>query len=341
MAEFSLQFSLNFFNKKPLEVKFSELDLSSDAGILLVRQAEEQLKICEGMADCFTDNRDQAKVKHPLNQLISQRVYQITAGYEDANDSNYLRQDPIFKLACNQVPIPGENLLASQPTMSRLENQVTPQDIKEIRRFFLDRFLESYSQQPEEIVLDIDGWDALTHGHQQLSLFHGYYGHYMYFPVLINEASSGYPLVLQLRRGNSHPGKGVATILRWLFWRLKKAMPGVRIVLRGDAGFSLPEILNVCERSEVKYALGFSSNAVLKRKINYLLDQARLQYFRTGEKARLFDDVYYAAGTWSEPRRVIMKAEWLEKGANPRFLGYGKLSSKRRLKLVFRSGECW
>ena len=141
-------------------------------------------------------------------------------------------------------------------------------------------------------------------------------------------------------------------------------MPGVRIVLRGDAGFSLPEILNVCERSEVKYALGFSSNAVLKRKINYLLDQARLQYFRTGEKARLFDDVYYAAGTWSEPRRVIMKAEWLEKGANPRFVvtnleteaqelydnfyvQRGASSEHRikefklRLKLVFRSGECW
>lgn len=320
MTDSCRQFSLNFFNKKSLEVKFSELDLSSDAGVLLVRQAEEQLKVCEGMAACFTDNRDQAKVKHPVNQLISQRVYQITAGYENANDSNYLRQDPIFKLACNQVPIPAENLLASQPTMSRLENQVTKQDIKEIRRFFMGRFLQNYPQDSEEIVLDIDGWDALTYGHQQLSLFHGYYGHYIYFPVLINEASSGYPLVLQLRRGNSHPGKGVAPILRWLFWRLKKALPGVRIILRGDAGFSLPEILNVCERSEVKYAFGFSSNAVLKRKINYLLDQARLQYFRTGEKARLFDDVYYAAGTWSEPRRVILKAEWLEKGANPRFV---------------------
>ena len=204
--------------------------------------------------------------------------------------------------------------------MSRLENQVTKRDLKEIRRFFLDQFLQLYPKQPEEIVLDIDGWDALTYGHQQLSLFHGYYGHSIYFPVLINEASSGYPLVLQLRRGNSHPGKGVAAILRWLFWRLKKAMPGVRIILRGDAGFSLPEILNVCERSEVKYAFGFSSNAVLKRKINYRLDQARLQYFHTGEKARLFDDVYYAAGSWDEPRRVIMKAEWLEKGANPRFV---------------------
>ena len=114
--------------------------------------------------------------------------------------------------------------------MSRWENQVTNREIKGMRRFFVDQFLKSYSQQPEEILLDIDGWDALTHGHQQLSLFHGYYGHYIYFPVLINEAGSGYPLVLQLRAGNSHPGKGVAGILRWLFWRLRKAMPEVRII---------------------------------------------------------------------------------------------------------------
>ncbi len=320
MADLSSQIPLNFSSQKPLEVKFSSLDLSSDAGLLLVRQTEEQLKICAGLADCLVDNRDQSKVKHPLAQLISQRVYQIAAGYEDTNDSNYLRHDPIFKIACDKVPLPGEELLASQPTMNRLENQITKREIKGIRSFFLDQFIQSYAQQPKEILLDIDGWNALTHGNQQLSLFHGYYGHYIYFPVLINEASSGYPLVLQLRAGNSHPGKGVAGILRWLFWRLRKAMPGVRIILRGDAGFSLPEIMNVCERSGVKYAFGLSSNAVLKRKISYLLDRARLQYLRTGSKARLFDDVYYAAETWNEPRRVVMKAEWLEKGANPRFV---------------------
>jgi hypothetical protein len=320
MAALSSQFSLDFFTQKPLEVKFSQLDLSSDAGLLLVRQSEEQLKICERLAACLTDEREQAKVKHPLSQLISQRVYQIAAGYEDANDSNHLRHDPIFKIACDKVPLPGEELLASQPTMSRLENQVNKKEIKAIRSFFIDQFLQSYSKPPKEILLDIDGWDALTHGHQQLSLFNGYYGHHIYFPVLINEAATGYPLVLQLRAGNSHSGKGVAGILRWLFWRLRKAIPGVKIILRGDAGFSLPEILNICERSNVKYAFGFTSNAVLKRKINYLLDQARLQYLRTGEKARLFDDVYYAAGTWEEPRRVVMKAEWLEKGANPRFV---------------------
>ncbi len=320
MAEFSSQLPLYFPTEKPLLAKYSGLDLSSDAGLLLVRQAEEKIKICEGMVDCLMDNREQSKVKHPLAQLISQRIYQIVAGYEDANDSNELRHDPIFKIVCDKIPLPEEELLASQPTISRLENRISNKEINAVRSFFLEQFIQTYSEEPEELLLDIDGWDAPTHGHQQLSLFHGYYGHYMYFPVLINEAHSGYPLVLQLRAGNSHPGKGVAGLLRWLFWRLKRAWPKVKIILRGDAGFSLPEIINLCERSGVKYAFGFSSNTVLKRKINYLLDRARLQYTRTGEKARLFDDVYYAAQTWDEPRRVIMKAEWLEKGANPRFV---------------------
>ena len=188
--------------------------------------------------------------------------------------------------------------------------------------------------------MDIDGWDDPTYGNQQLSFFHGYYGHYMYYPVLINEAKSGYPLVLQLRAGNSDPGKGVAGILRWLFWRLQKAWPKVKIILRGDGGFSLPEIMRLCERSQVEYVFGFNSNAVLKRKINYLLDQARLQYIRTGEKVRLFDDVYYAAKSWDEPRRIIMKAEWLEKGPNPRFVVTNMNSEAQRLYDKLTNSMC-
>jgi hypothetical protein len=314
---------INFPSAKPLQVKFSSFDLSADAGLLLLRQAEEKIQVCQGLADCLIDNREQKKVKHSLVELFRQRIYQIAAGYEDANDSNNLRHDPIFKIVCDKIPKTGEELLASQPTMSRWENQITSKEIKALRNFFIEEFIKSYKAEdkmPETMVLDIDGWDAETHGNQQLSFFHGYYRQDMYFPVLINEAESGYPLLLQLRAGNSHPGKGVTGLLRWLFWRLKKAMPGVKIILRGDAGFALPEILNICERSQIKYAFGFSNNAVLKRKINYLLDQARLEYYRTQQKARLFDDVYYAAQKWKQPRRIVMKAEWLPLGANPRFI---------------------
>lgn len=320
MTECDPQLPYEFDSPRRLVVQFSDLELSSDAGILLARQAEEQVQICRRLADCLEEWRDPDKITHTLYQLVSQRVYQLVGGYEDANDSTHLRHDPIYRLACGRLPVAGGQALASQPTITRLENHVSKRDVSRIRSAFVDGFIAQYQQPPEEIVLDIDGWDDPTHGQQQLSCFHGYFGQHMYFPVLINEAHSGYPLVLQLRAGNSHPGKGVAGILRWLFWRLKKAFPLTRVVLRADAGFALPEIFKVCERSGVYYAIGYARNPVSERKIADLLERARLQVHQTQQKARLFDDVYYAAGSWSAPRRLVMKAEWLPQGPNPRFL---------------------
>ena len=320
MSECNSQLPCHFESKKPLLVKFSEVELSSDGGMVLVRQAEEKIGICKGLSECIEEWREEGKIIHSLEQLVSQRVYQLVGGYEDANDSNILRQDPMYKIACGRLPLAKEEELASQPTMSRLENQVSNKEISAMRRRIVGEFINRYKETPKEIVLDIDGWDDPTHGKQQLSCFHGYYRQHMYFPVLINEARSGYPLVLQLRPGNSHPGKGVAGLLRWLFWRFKRAWPGVKIILRADAGFSLPEILRVCERSDVSYAVGFARNSVLESKIDYLLEKARLQYIKTKEKARLFDDVYYKASSWDAPRRLVMKAEWMLKGANPRFV---------------------
>lgn len=310
----------DFYQVRPLQVQFSSLDLSSDAGLLLVRQAEERLGVCRGLAGCIGEWREPAKVVHSLIDLVRQRVYQLVGGYEDANDSNQLRHDPIYKIACDRLPELGKHALASQPTITRLENHVNRTENATMRRFFVDHFMAQYKTPPKEIWLDIDGWDAPTHGDQQLSLFHGYYGQSMYFPVLINEATSGYPIVLQLRAGNSHPGKGVAGILRWLFWRLKRAWPEVKLYFRADAGFALPEIFRVCERSQVGYAIGFASNAVVKRKIEARLEQARVVSCLMGDKARLFDDVYYQASSWDAPRRLVMKAEWLLKGPNPRFV---------------------
>ena len=320
MTVCSSDLQYDFYSPRSLVVRFSDLELSSDAGILLARQAEERVQVCQALAECIGEWREPNKIIHSLQQLVSQRVYQLVGGYEDANDSNSLRHDPIYKIACGRLPIAQEELLASQPTMTRLENHVSKREVAAMRSCMVQGFIDRYEVAPDEIVLDIDGWDDPTHGQQQLSCFHGYYGQHMYFPVLINEASSGYPLVLQLRAGNSHPGKGVAGLLRWLFWRLKSVFPKARIVLRADAGFALPESLQVCERSGVGYAIGFARNGVLERKIADLLERARLQCIQTGQKARLFDDVYYAASTWEYPRRLVMKAEWLPKGANPRFL---------------------
>jgi hypothetical protein len=144
---------LDFYQKRPLTVKFSDLDLSSDVGILLARQAEEELQICQELTACIEDWRDPNKITHPLGQLVSQRVYQMVGGYEDANDSDFLRHDPIFKIVCERLPVPGEELLASQPTMSRLENHVTRQEESAMRRCFIDRFIASYESAPSHVLL--------------------------------------------------------------------------------------------------------------------------------------------------------------------------------------------
>jgi hypothetical protein len=194
MTECNSDLPYDFYPHRSLVVRFSDLELSSDAGILLARQAEQQMQVCQAIAECIEEWRDPHKITHSLPQLVSQRVYQIVGGYEDANDSNHLRHDPIYKLACERLPLPDADHLASQPTMTRLENQVSQREVSMMRSRMIDGFIAQYQQAPKEIVLDIDGWDDPTHGQQQLSCFHGYYGQHMYFPVLINEAKSGYPL---------------------------------------------------------------------------------------------------------------------------------------------------
>ncbi len=162
----------NFDTPRPLAVQFSDLQLSSDAGILLARQAEEKAQVCRGIADCIDDWRDPNKITHSLHQLVSQRVYQLVGGYEDANDSNVLRHDPIFKIACERLPLAEAEMLASQPTITRLEHHVGKAELSRMRRRLVDGFINGYKTPPQQIVLDIDGWADPTHGQQQLSCFH-------------------------------------------------------------------------------------------------------------------------------------------------------------------------
>jgi len=327
MTECNTKLVFGFSKSKRLDADFTGGDLSSDGGILLFRQIDEKLKLLKSFSEVISDPRNQERISHTQEELIRQRVMQICAGYEDANDCNSLRKDSAFQMTCGEL---GKEL-GSQPTMTRLENRMSKKEISACRKFFIGQFIKSFKNAPAEVVLDIDGWDDPTHGKQQLTMYHGYYGQHMYYPVMINHGGTGFPVVVQLRAGNSHAGKGVAGILRWLFWRLKKAFPDTVITLRGDGGFSLPEIIKVCERSNVYYVLGYAKNAVLERKNADLLEQARVQSCITGKKSRLFDDVYYAAGSWGIPRRIIMKAEWLEKGGNQRFLVTNRIESARSL----------
>lgn len=330
MTDCSTQLTFDFYSRRALRVNFEGGDLSSDAGLLLVRQADRRLGLTERLGGCIGDWRDAALIRHTVVDQVRQRVFQICAGYEDADDCDDLRKDPVLKIVCDRLPC-GDRDLASQPTMTRLENHVSNKDLAAIRRLFLDLFIASYKRPPKELILDVDGWDDPTHGGQQLTFFHGYFGQHMYYPVQISEARSGRPIVVQLRPGNSHAGKGICGILMWVVGRLRLAWPGVAITVRGDCGFSLPEIMRVCERLGIEYALGIASNQVLQRKGADLLERARLEWHRTGKKVRLFDDVYYAAKTWDAPRRVIIKAEWLDQGPNRRFVVTNRLDDPQEL----------
>jgi co-chaperonin GroES (HSP10) len=200
-----LQF--DFLSDRPVVVKVSDLELSSDAGILLARQAEEQVQVCRTIASCIEDWREPNKITHSLEQLVSQRVYQRVGGYEDAIDSNQLRHDPIYKIACGRVPIPEQELLASQPSITRLENHVSQSEVSAMRSQMVTGFIKRYREVPSEVVLDIDGWDDPTHGQQQLSCFHGYYGHHMYKPLIFCCCRCAKPL----REPNWQPPKSSAS----------------------------------------------------------------------------------------------------------------------------------
>lgn len=318
MTDCISKLSFGHYKNRKIEGDFSGGNLSKDGGLVFLGQIESQLKLVQLFSSCIDDPRNPELILHTQQELIQQRIFQICAGYEDCNDSNILRSDEALKVSCGRSP--GDVDLGSQSTVSRLENRISLSDISKLRSMFIDTYLSSFTSTPDEIVLDIDSFCDKTHGQQEMTFFHGFYGCHMYHPVFINDAKTGYPIMLQLRAGNSHAGKGIKSLLRWLFWRIRNKFPGVKIIMRGDAGFSLPEILNICERCSVNYVFGYTTNDTLKKKSANLLEEARLQHCRTGQKVRLFDDVYYQSSGWGHYRRVIIKAEWLQQGSNRRYV---------------------
>ena len=211
--------------------------------------------------------------------------------------------------------------LGSQPTLSRLENAITRNDLYRIGECFVDLYIRrNRKRKPKRIILDLDGTDDPTYGDQQLTFFHGYYDQYMYHPLLIYDADTGELITAALRAGNRHASYGAVSILKRIIPKLKEAFPKTEIIIRGDAGFAIPDIYEYCEEEGLKYVIGLIRNDVLERMIEALLNKAHEQYTRTGQKQRMFAEGLYQAQSWEKERRVIMKAEWLIQGPNSRFV---------------------
>ena len=241
---------------KKVVADFDGGDVTSDAGLLFLREVEAHIGLIKRMADVLRDRRHSSYVKHNLVQLLTQRVFQIASGYEDANDSDELRNDPILKITCDKLNSP----LASQPTMSRFENSFSRTDLYRIAQVFVDVFIASYNKPPDGIILDIDDTEDPTHGNQQLSFFNGYHKNYCYMPLHIYEGTSGKLITTILRTGKRPSGKEIVMILKRIVRRIRHAWPEVGIILRGDSHYSGPDIFDFAKEHNLKYVLGVTGH---------------------------------------------------------------------------------
>jgi hypothetical protein len=312
------QASFSFFVKKNLTVDFKGGELSSDAGLLAIRQLDDRLGFTSGLAACLGDRRHDSYVRQPLLDLVRQRLYQIMAGYEDANDADGLRHDPVFKSIAGRLL--SDESLASQPTISRFENGVRVRDLYQLSMYLLEFYLSSKENPPARVIVDIDATDDPTYGHQQLSFFHGYYGNHIYHPLLIYDGETGELITAVLRPGNVHASRQAVAILKRVVKKLRRAFGEVEIVVRADAGFAIPELYEYCEEQMLDYIIGLITNQRLLASAEALSAAAREQFEQTGTKQRLFTETSYQAGSWDKSRRVIIKAEHNELGSNRRFV---------------------
>jgi hypothetical protein len=306
--------------------------LSSDFGALLLRGVDRQIGLTERLAAAIHDKRHQSYIDHPLRDLLAQRIYQIASGYVDGNDANSLRRDPLFKLGVERSPLDDEQDLASAPTFSRLEHQIDRKDLYRLTRALVDHFIASYSEPPPAIVLDIDHSDDPTHGQQEFTFYNHYYQSYCYLPLFIFEGTSHALVTAYLRPGIRPTGAENAMILARLLSYLRRHWPYTHILVRGDSHFATPEVIDVlAHRRRTDFVFGLAGNAVLLRQAAPTIQAARrLHHQRVAlaqahgqappVSSRLYDEFVYAAKSWAQPWRVVLKAEVMSAGDNPRFV---------------------
>jgi Transposase DDE domain group 1 len=308
----------DYLDHRPIVVEINPAPLSSDAGLLPIRQLDQRLGFTRQLAAALQDPRDPDLIEHSVLDMLRMRLYGILAGYEDQNDHDALRRDPVFKLLADRLPTDPD--LASQPTLSRFENAVTIADLKRLRDVLIDQFIASFAAPPRQLLFDLDAVDDPTHGQQQLSLFHGFYEQYQYLPLLITCADNDQIVLASLRFGTAHAALGADDDLEYLVRRLRAVWPWVQIEVRGDAGFGMPWMYAVCERLGLTYTFGLSSNPVLRAHSDELLTQAAANYAQTRQPQRLFGQFLYQAGSWPHARQVVVKAEANACGTNRRFV---------------------
>lgn len=333
------RFEFHAVSGRQIVAKFEGGTITSDAGGLLLKQVERQTGVILRLAGCFRDYRNPNSIEHTVEELIGQRIYGLALGYEDLNDHDQLRHDPLMAVLVDKPDPEGKErrrerdrgkACAGRNTLNRLE--LTPADADENQRYkkivmdesavdrvLVELFVQGEGQAPEQIVLDLDATDDPVHGQQEGRFFHGYYNEYCYLPLYI--FCGEYLLCARLRPSNIDASAGALEEIERIVAQIRQVWPEVQIILRGDSGFCRDQIMAWCEANGVEYVLGLAKNKRLVAAIGGQLQQAKRDFEQTGKAARVFQELEYRTRkSWSRKRRVVAKAEHLEKGSNPRFV---------------------
>lgn len=329
------RFGFQRISKLKVEAQFNGGSIVSDGGGLLLREVEKRTGILQQFARLFSDGRDPSRIEHSCWELLAQRIYALALGYEDLNDHDLLREDLLLATLVEKEDPTGQHrrcrqdqgkALAGKSTLNRLELYEAGDRYKKIRvdweasqRFFVHRFLESFPQPTEPLILDLDATDDPLHGAQEGRFFHGYYNCYCYLPLYI--FCQGFPLWAELRSSNIDASAGAVEALEIVVAEIQTKWPEAEIWIRGDSGFARQAIMAWCEDHQVDYVLGLAKNSRLIEEIEPELEHVASQYEQTQEPTRTFAEfLYRTRKSWSRSRRVIAKAEHLSKGRNPRFV---------------------
>jgi hypothetical protein len=312
--------------RREVVAEFSGGTMTSDGGALLLRETDQKLNLLPRFGQCFLDGRNPRLIEHPVEQMLAQRIYGLALGYEDLNDHEQLRHDPLLGVLAGKAEA-GE-ALAGKSTLNRMElGDGTPDRYKKITFWrdaiddlLVETFLEAQTEAPEQIVLDIDTTDFAIHGEQEGRFYHGYYDHYCYLPLYV--FAGEHVLCARLRPSNIDPSAGSLKEIERIVKRIRAGWPEVKIVLRGDSGFCREQLMAWCETHQVDYLFGMARNVLLEKIVAEALEQARQQWEQTQQPARVFLEFEHetVSGTWGRRRRVVAKAEHIDGKSNPRFI---------------------
>jgi Transposase DDE domain group 1 len=352
-------FDFHDLGRRSVQAGFDGGHITSEGGALLLREVERRSGIIARTAACFKDFRDPDVIEHTLGSLVAQRVYGLALGYEDLNDHDQLRSDPLLAVLAECADPTGSErrrqqdkgcALAGKSTLNRLE--LSPADATANSRYkkivydehafenlFVDLFVDSHQSPPDQIVLDLDATDDPTHGNQEGRFFHGYYKNYCYLPLYIFCGEQ--LLCAKLRTADRDAADGSLEEVQRIVARIRARWPNVKIILRGDSGFCRDALMDWCEKNSVQYVFGLARNKRLETELYHVMGAARVRWALTGQAARFFKDfTYQTRDSWSCPRRVIGKAEYLDKGENPRFIVTNIPSAEMQARAMYEDFYC-